>query len=644
MIFFIVLISVLVAPSLQFKTFFTETRGLASLMRVYNLENSLVGLAHKESQSLLIKPQWIEDVKTFQKEILSSAYEPVVVVSLKKSHPYLNKKASKIWSSNKTPFLSRKGKKLVSLPVSLPKIKTSMLSYEKNQKKKLPQGFRFFHKNQLKKKTRQFIASGTVLWPSWLSKKDSLISIRREFEGRIYEEAIVSSHYPHYDIKLKQPFGDLVVEIFNSKGYVLARGQKDLQNTKPLEIKPSLGVKGFVKIKDKEQKITKASVWPFSDNFIYLKTSAPFLFDSLQLGSSYFLSLRGRSQKWGHLSFGRSGEFHYAEMLSDQFVEALLNQVLQNPKTSQVSIVWGRVVAEGVPQEGVTVEMGGSYDKPIYFTGFSPDFERNTTSQNGFFVFITDRQGLCPIRGFRGSKVFSVKTVFCQVDTVSLVNLEQRQKIPIGIAAYDPFDKSLKKAKVDFLGEELELKTSEKKDIFVSLPIGSGDRLITTQKQGYEITHMNVLKKRFSIKIPLISKHWLKNILLQKNISLKSHEGLFMGLFEREQFFELFLDGTPHKGEMILFNSQGEVVSKDSPNAKGFLLTDLSLGFHNLSLFFPSHEGRESFYNEVLFIEQEGINVMVYESSPLLTSRHSVKQKTKPSFRKSKVSIKTKKL
>jgi len=302
-------------------------------------------------------------------------------------------------------------------------------------------------------------------------------------------------------------------------------------------------------------------------------------------------------------------------MLSSEFLEALLYQVLENPQTAQVSLVWGRVTEKGVPQKGVSVEMGGSQDKPIYFTGFAPDFERKETSENGLFAFITDREGLCPIRGVKKDVIYSVKTAFCQKNTVSLVELEKRQDIPISIKTYDPFSKVSQQARVSFLGEELELVTHKQKDTFVSLPLGSGDRFLTAESRGYELTHMNVPKRSFSLEIPLIKTSWLKSVLKQKNISVTSSEGLVLGFFEKGKSFELFLDGTPYIGDIVFFDSRGRVLEHNSLEAEGFLLTGLSLGFHNLSLFFNSQDERRSLYNEVLFVEPKGVNVMVYGSS-----------------------------
>ena len=564
---------------------------------------------------------------------LTTSDKPLVFVSLQKSHSKFLERKEKILLTHKTlsdlkaKKKSTKQIKLASLSSTKKKISNLPLFLTKKEETS-PQK-KILHKNHIKKRNKEFIASGTIVWPSWLSKKESLISIRREFEGQIYEEVIVSSHYPHYDLKLKSPFGELVVEIFNSKGHILARSRKDLQGTKPLETRVPRGVEGFVDIKD-ERKI-KVSLWPFSEDFISLKRSAPFIFDNLKPGSSYFLSLKGDSQKWNHLSFGRAGEFHYVDMLSSQFVKALLYQILENPKKAEVSVVWGRVIEEGLPQEGVTVEMGGSYEKPIYFTGFAPDFKRNKTSKNGLFVFLTDREGICPVRGVKGDKIYSVKTVFCQKETVSLVELDRRKAIPISVRAYDPFLGDLKQARIDFLGEEIDLVTHKKEDVFVSLPIGSGDRFLTAESLNYETTHMNVQKKSFSVEVPLIKTSWLKRVLKEKNISVGGHEGLVIGFLEKGQNFELFLDGTPYKGEIILFDSQGEIVSKNSSEVKGFLITDLSLGFHNLSLFFDSQDEKESLYNEVLFVEPEGVNVMVYESSSFSSNPSS---KSRPHHRK----------
>ena len=78
---------------------------------------------------------------------------------------------------------------------------------------------------KLKKTQQHFILSGVVDWPSWLSKKDSLISVRREFEGVIKEEVLLSSHHLRYDLKIQEALGDLVVEVFNSHGQILARGK-----------------------------------------------------------------------------------------------------------------------------------------------------------------------------------------------------------------------------------------------------------------------------------------------------------------------------------------------------------------------------------------------------------------------------------
>ena len=73
MVFLLALALVFTTPTLQHFTSSVETRGLSSQVKVYDLENSLVGLAHKEKNSLLIKSQWIAyDKESFQKDVLTS--------------------------------------------------------------------------------------------------------------------------------------------------------------------------------------------------------------------------------------------------------------------------------------------------------------------------------------------------------------------------------------------------------------------------------------------------------------------------------------------------------------------------------------------------------------------------------------------
>ena len=615
------LLLILGTPAWNYKTSKVEFRGVNTPIEVYDLDHSLVGAALKESHGLLVESRWLShEVSQLAQGTLSPFKKPVVVPSWKRSHPLEAVEKRVLWARVQKP--SHELKRSQTVRPKAPRLTSQMKSF-KNEKPpllkqskvpKTPQELELRHEHEVKKIQQHFILSGVVDWPRWLSKKDSLISVRREFEGVIKEEVLLSSHHLRYDLKIQETLGDLVVEVFHSSGRVLARGKQKLLSPRTrLTLKPVLGAQGFVHSHVK--KPVKVSTWPFSHEFSYIKTSQEFHFPDFQTGSSYFMVAEAQNSPWSFLDFNLAGEYNHSEVFSDEFLSALLGQVLESQNIedfSELSLVWGRVMDQGVPEEGVRVEMGGSQSEPIYFNGFLPDPERKTTSSNGLFVFITDEQGWCPIRGVQGDRIFSAQTALCQKGVVSLASLAHRKSLSIGVKAYDPFTNTPKKAHIEFLGENKEVITQWNSEVFLSLPLGSGRRMLSAKTTSdYEVTHLDLSQKSFRIKVPLISKKWLNFVFKKSKRTLSSHEGIVVGFIGSggDQNLEIFLDGTRYEEQIVFFNEKGQVVSRTSQDKKGFVIFNMSLGFHNISLFFP--ERPQPLFNHVLFVERQGVNVIV---------------------------------
>ena len=249
---------------------------------------------------------------------------------------------------------------------------------------------------------------------------------------------------------------------------------------------------------------------------------------------------------------------------------------------------------------------------PFTLMDFFPTLKEKTTSSNGLFVFITDEQGWCPVRGVQGDRIFSAQTALCQKGVVSLVSLAHRKSLSIGVKAYDPFTNTPKKAHIEFLGENKEVITEWDSEVFLSLPLGSGRRMLSAKTtSNYEVTHLDLSQKSFRIKVPLISKKWLNLVFKKSKRTLSSHEGIVVGFIGSggDQNLEIFLDGTRYEEQIVFFNEKGQVVSRMSQDKKGFVIFNMSLGFHNISLFFP--EKPQPLFNHVLFVERQGVNVIV---------------------------------
>lgn len=294
------------------------------------------------------------------------------------------------------------------------------------------------------------------------------------------------------------------------------------------------------------------------------------------------------------LTYARAGNRSELSFLSKGTVQALLEIVRdeslmsQNPENG--SVVWGKVLQDGKPVDGVRIEVEGYPElKPLYFNNafgafYFPNRELATTSQNGLFILAHLPRGIYAFRAFRGDSFFGHGVV--EVDDGTLSNVEIHSthlRYQTHLKTFDAFSGEALPADVELQS----LPSGLRVDGYARPMVPANEQLAFYQASFAEDKYLpsqgSYHNSDESIFIPAISTSWVAGLRQRARISHLPDSGVIVG-FTQEPVEEVFLshqEGGHHR--IVYFDARGEMAQESSAGG-GFVIYNVMPGSHSVAV------------------------------------------------------------
>lgn len=438
-----------------------------------------------------------------------------------------------------------------------------------------------------------------------------------------------------FNISLNGALGYVVGEIFNDEGELLGYGElkiKDLpalgsneDQVRDVELvlnSIKAGIRGQVisaySYKDDIQLVDGLQLLSYDGaEPIVVKSDGGFEILNVERNSSLVVQAKA-PHHWGALSLVHEGVKQQIQMFHKNYLKSFLDQVTKGELSlediSEFGIIWGQVSKEGKPQSNIKVEIAGEYMKPIYFSGFLPDLERDSTSDNGFFVFINVPKGMKLVRTYEevGDRVtYNPATILpVAAEHVSYVDIEvnNQEQITGEIVKFtnelQPLSGDLQVVgsgqSIGFNKNLFEIEVeATNKGHYVEIDAG----------EEYELSQVWMPKNSRHTIIPVMEKAWVNQMAAKIGVPIESDKGIAIGFMDNTRYeIEVVNDDLNQEMQIVFFNHRGEFHSTTEPAIDGgFILFNLEKGYNQISV--NLENATDSKYLKALMISPEVLSI-----------------------------------
>lgn len=482
--------------------------------------------------------------------------------------------------------------------------------------------------------SRRAVLAGAIQLAGGLAITDvrQQLVVFRQMEGLNLEQARVWMDEGRFEVAVSSMRGRLVAQLHDGRGRVLGSGEirlgqvnlsdaSDRVENLLLKVAPVvagakvevLSVHSYDRF---EQTVPGAKVWLLGGSS-QLRTDRDARYFSeagLHTGSSFVAQAMAENH-WGTIVVGLAGQETHARLFPNKMMDALLGLTLGESKTlaDGSGVIWGRVVQNGMPVSGATVEMAGDHrNQSHYFNSMLlPDRFAEATGENGTFAFVWVTPGIQSVRVIYKGQSYPAQVIPVERGNVSYLEFEIGQLDAVPFALSDPLDASKElNAMVRWAGDE----TSEV-DVqgHGSLRVPTGNGLMTVEVDAgepYELTRHTIARNSRRIALSTVRRDWLMTLVARKRVNMEAGVGIVVG-FKMDDNFTVRLD-TRSEGtetpDIVYFDSHGQALFTDEGAAGGgFAIFNVPIGLQTVAI---STGSSAAIATEVVVATPEAVNVI----------------------------------
>ncbi len=451
------------------------------------------------------------------------------------------------------------------------------------------------------------------------------------------EEGFVNVEKGTYEISLKNPQGVLVAEVLSREGEVLGRGEVALdQNLQTsfdngleniegpkIIIKPtSFGISGRV---ISEADSYDQFIWPIPkaivscrEQSLQMKANSEGYFEELAYLGGSSLILEGKSDKfWPTVQLGLSGDANPILLFTEERVQALLNwdrpQVVGREFTYP-AIIWGKVVDEkGQPVEGARIVVASETPVwPTYFKWHLPGGSTlSETSVDGEFAIVGLRDEAVSLKAIKGQMVSTIEVVPTRENAITPVRLVFSETRQIPVEMFDGMEKTKRvSAAIKEIGADQEILVDAHEEVnFYSFSEKRGLIFLETESDEYIESRHIMPTSTPVVRLPMVKREWLTNLLQNRKISIEPGTGLIAGFFQGEIESIQLEEGINYDyRNLLFFDSRGEIVNElKQAIGGGYILFNVPVGFRTLSIY---PEGSSRFFSQIFIVDSVYLSIV----------------------------------
>lgn len=368
------------------------------------------------------------------------------------------------------------------------------------------------------------------------------------------DKGLIDAEKASYRIRLSGRSGEVFARLRDSEGRILGEDSFKLSRLTP-EARGHVQGPKFVLTAKTSVAGTVASYAASNDKGFARQTPAvtvfgerqdakggSFEFSDVQKGSMAVLRAEAKNH-YATLALVSSGVKSDLPVFPRSWVETLKQIVSEQRQVTfspDVSIVWGKVVQDGSPRAGVTVDVESAPGiEAVYFNiAMIPDSNLKVTSENGLFALIGTPAGFHSLVAKIGGNYYSHQNVVVEPGAVSLVDLEstiRTEQVPLQL--FDAFTGSPRPAFVLHQAVDGGLEVDESGAARLQMPVLHRTSLIQVRPElPYAPATYLIADDTGFVHLPLVRDDWVRALQVWAKIDDVPDSAVAVGFVMDEDF------------------------------------------------------------------------------------------------------------
>lgn len=272
------------------------------------------------------------------------------------------------------------------------------------------------------------------------------------------------------------------------------------------------------------------------------------------------------------------------ETPNDALLTALQNHV---PDLSlDLSIIWGRVLKNGQPLQGVSLELADQIHKPYYLTPEGQFVKGGVTTSTGYFVYVNIPPGIQVLEG-RGEDFFiPAKVLWTEAGYISSVVLEETSKKEAKGCIFDSQTGDFLPAHLNYLGADTD--GMETQSGHLDLRFFNSADLLHFELRPHDVgNYYPVLltshRNKNIIPFPVPSRSWIDDLAAKYKITQHPDLSIIVGHISHSSF-RAYIDSANGYTDIVYFDRDESSQEPLSNQGGGFVLFNVDPGLHSLIL------------------------------------------------------------
>ena len=454
---------------------------------------------------------------------------------------------------------------------------------------------------------------------------DQIIEIKRIEEGQTREVGRVDLKAGLYSIEVESPKGMLVAEIHDRNGILIGKDTQIIANLQSrglyfegpfiqvhhldtLAANPSLPAAPATRLPSRTYPTNKTTSPTFVTSLFSnqnILENPKDEFSNVSAGSSTIAFIADQTNLYRKvLTVRQTGDASETPLFSEKWIQGMLEYVSDQQKiefkSSQVSLLIGRVFIDGKPAAGVQVQIEnhpGVYG--IYLDQFMiPSARQADTSDNGYFMFIGLEKNAYTVSAFKNNTIIGHQLFVLEDNSISYQNIVSKTTASsVIVRSFDAF--SSEALEVDLTTPDLEeiIQTTGGTATYRRHNnLGVTEFIVRSISPGYlAFRYFQDARKEY-VHLPQIQESWLSQIRANLQINDEPDAGTFIG-FVPEFNYEVFLVYEGYrKDQIVYFDPQGKI-SAQAVKGGGFIMFNVPLDAHEIVV---QQEGTERIFSQVI--------------------------------------------
>ena len=279
-----------------------------------------------------------------------------------------------------------------------------------------------------------------------------------------------------------------------------------------------------------------------------------------------------------------------------------------------LGMIWGRVLKDGKPLEGVSLELAENQNRPYYLTEDNQFIEGGTTTSTGYFAYVNIPPGIQLLRGYSEEFAVPARVLWTDRGYISSLTLEETLRKEAEACVFDSQTGDLLSAQVNYLGSDVGEVDIPSGRLNLSFLEGVDPLYfeLRPSERGYYPVILTSHRNKETISFPVPSRAWINDLAGRHKIT--QHPGLSMIIGHvSNSSFKVYKEDINEHTEIVYFDSENSSQKPLSDLERGgFVLFNVEPGLHSMILE-PSYSEQSVAVKTVIVTDDSFVSVFSHD-------------------------------